>query len=185
MRSSRRLARDKSAGPWTEADPIIERCRELSVSVSSLAPAHAARTAARNLPTSALSASDCRASSDAELNARVADAPVLPAAAVTPAKGALRRGDHLLHIAHLWDRKGAGAQRRKLGPPARGPWPYRCGPSRRRLIWRSIAPIARALQEERYRVVRFDEGLRLAAPLQPLIRGLACHHQQEQGEASQ
>jgi len=50
---------------------------------------------------------------------------------------------------------------------------------------RSIAPIARALQEERYRVVRFDEGLRLAAPLQPLIRGLACHHQQEQGEASQ
>ena len=68
MRSSRRLARDKSAGPWTEADPIIERCRELSVSVSSLAPAHAARTAARNFPTSALSTSDCRASSDAELN---------------------------------------------------------------------------------------------------------------------
>jgi hypothetical protein len=86
MRSSRRLARDNSAGPWTEADPIIERCRELSVSVSSLAPAHAARRVARNLPTSALSTCDCRASSDAELDTRVAAAPVLPAAAVTPAK---------------------------------------------------------------------------------------------------
>jgi hypothetical protein len=161
MRSSRRLARDNSVGPWTEADSIIERCRELSVSVSSLAPGLAARTVARNLPTSVLSTSDCRASSDAELDTRVAAAP----GCLRPRGARQRRPPPRRSLAARrasLGSKGAGAQRRKLGPSARGPRPYRRGPSRRRLIARSIAPIARALPQERYRVVRFDEGLRLA-----------------------